>query len=114
MSSFSKRKSFIPKPSAFFPTHRPASEAPSFDEEVYPILGTPPRSIHEAAAEGDPFNGIVANTDALVWKIQSLRRRNMNLASRLESEQKRAVNVEQMLRSERKKNIRLTVDALYG
>jgi len=110
----SKRKSFIAKPSAFLPTctPRPASNVPSFDEEVYPILGTPPRSTHKAA-EDDPFVDLVANTDALVRQIQSLKRRNLNLTSRIGTEKKRAANVEQMLRAERKKNI-LTVSALDG
>lgn len=101
--------------SAFFPTctPRPASNAPSFDEEVYPILGTPPRSTHKAA-EDDLFVDLVANTDALVRQIQSLKRRNLNLTYRIGTEKKRAANVEQMLRAERKKNILMTVCALDG
>ena len=120
-SSSTRRKSYIHRPRAFYP-HRfaAAASAATFDEEVYPILGTPPRLLAMArktkAGEGDPFDDLATNTctDTLVRQIESLRRRNTKLlvARRIDAEKKKAANVEQMLREERKKNIEMTVCAL--
>ena len=113
-----RRKSYIQRPSAFYP-HRfaAAASAATFDEEVYPILGTPPRLLTMArktkAGEKDPFDDLATNTDTLVRQIESLRRRNTKLARRIDAEKKKAANVEQMmLREERKKNIEMTACAL--
>ena len=117
-SSSTRRKSYIHRPRAFYP-HRftAAASAATFDEEVYPILGTPPRLLatmaqKTKAGEGDPFDDLATNTDTLVRQIESLRRRNTKLARRIDAEKKKAANVEQMLREERKKNIEMTACAL--
>ena len=118
-SSSTRRKSYIHRPRAFYP-HRfaAAASAATFDEEVYPILGTPPRLLatmarKTKAGDGDPFDDLATNTDTLVRQIESLRRRNTKLARRIDAEKKKAANVEQMmLREERKKNIEMTACAL--
>lgn len=110
------RKSNIPRPN-------------SFDEDVYPILGTPPNGRNpvpiinpnhnqltcispfklqqHSSDSKDPIDIMVANSDRMVLHIEQLRRKIASLSDWYEREKERASVAEDLLKTERNINAQL-------
>jgi hypothetical protein len=91
----------------------------SFEEEVYPILGTPPKPKPKQTEKGkgylhspdntssDPVDLLVASSDTMVRHNERLRREISSLSDKYDKEKKRAATAEALLATERSINSQL-------